>query len=145
MNSNDIKTPESNSPDIQFLEKKTQLTEMQKERIKESLEKQEITQQNSKELSLDKTNEPILTKEEIGVKQQEIEQTQKIESYSEELKLYIKNNNFEKLDNNTLSNKIYNEEKLEVELKKKFLIELKHESWLSFIQEINKIKGSNSK
>jgi hypothetical protein len=57
----------------------------------------------------------------------------------------IKNNNFEKLDNNTLSNKIYNEEKLEVELKKKFLIELKHESWLSFIQEINKIKGSNSK
>jgi hypothetical protein len=130
MNSNDIKTPKSNSPDIQFLEKKTQLTEMQKERIKESLEKQEIT---------------LLTKEEIGVKQQEIEQTQKIESYSEELKLYIKNNNFEKLDNNTLSNKIYNEEKLEVELKKKFLIELKHESWLSFIQEINKIKGSNSK
>jgi len=129
MDSHDIKTPESNSPDIQFLEKRIQLTEIQKERIKEALEKQEVIQQEK--------DEPILTKEEIEVKQQEIGQKQIIKAYSEELKLYIKENNFEELNNKDiknkttlLPNKIYSDSKLELKIKQNFLNELGHPLWL---------------
>lgn len=119
MDSRDIKTPESNSSDIQFLEKRTQLTEMQTERIKEALEKQEII-------------EPILSEEEVKVKQQEIEQKQWFSFCCLELQKYIKDNSFEKLNKNDdiwwnnklLQNKILDDKNLNEETKQKWLNEL---------------------
>lgn len=80
--------------------------------------------------------EPILSEEEVKVKQQEIEQNEILESYSLELQKYIKENSLENLKDtekcNNLSNKIFGDNNLDVELKKKFLTELKHTEWLIY-------------
>jgi len=147
MDSHDIATPISNSPDIRSLEKKTQLTEIQKERLKEAIcqetskEKQEITPeiQNKDDLEGHSSNKFILS-EETKIQQKEIEQKQIIETFSEELQKYIKDNNIVNISdsyakNNVLANHVYGNKSLDVELKKKFLIELNREEWLSFHNE----------
>jgi len=109
--------PIDNSPDIKPFKQITKLTDMQKERVKLALEKQEIKQE---------------TEEEIEIKQQEIEQNKWFSFYCLELQKYIKDNSFEKLNNNQdiwwnnklLQNKISNDNNLNEETKQKWLNEL---------------------